>query len=466
MNNEKKIGLISLTALVFSSMVGAGIFSLPQNMAEVAGINAILIGWGITGVGILFLAGCFLHLSRLKPQLEGGIYSYARAGFGDLMGFFSAWGYWLCATIGVVGYLVVAFAAIGAFTDSPDHIVFGEGNTLAAFIGESLILWLVHYLVLRGVKQAAMINLLATLAKSLPLLIFIAFAYYYFDTETFVLDPAARSLQLPVMEQVKNTMLITLWVFTGIEGAVVLSARAANKKDIGRATVIGVLLALILYLAISLLSIGVMPRTEIAALGNPSMAGLLHSMAGMPGKILISLGLIISVLASYLSWVLYSAEVPFTAAQNGAFPNCFTRKNKNGTPSNSLLLTSLTVQFCLVLVLLTGKSYITLVLISTSMILIPYFLVGAYLLKVSLQEKSNWSIKLTGAGATVYGLWLVYAAGIESLLLSILLYVPGLLLYLYSRSAQTDKQRFKYIEKGLIATLLLAVIPALWSLTL
>lgn len=63
---ESKIGLWSLTALVFSSMVGAGIFSLPQNMAEVAGARAVLIGWGVTGVGILALAASFLYLSRLN----------------------------------------------------------------------------------------------------------------------------------------------------------------------------------------------------------------------------------------------------------------------------------------------------------------------------------------------------------------------------------------------------------------
>lgn len=88
---ESKIGLWSLTALVFSSMVGAGIFSLPQNMAEVAGARAVLIGWGVTGVGIVALAMSFLYLSQLRPELDGGIYSYARAGFGELVGFFSAW---------------------------------------------------------------------------------------------------------------------------------------------------------------------------------------------------------------------------------------------------------------------------------------------------------------------------------------------------------------------------------------
>ncbi|MFK3917728.1 basic amino acid/polyamine antiporter [Psychrobacter sp. NPDC078370] len=433
MQNGQKIGLTMLTAIVFSSMVGAGIFSLPQNMAEVAGVNAIITAWIITGVGILFLAGCFLHLSRLKPELDGGIYTYAKTGFGDLAGFFSAWGYWLCATIGVVGYLVVAFAALGSFIDTPTSIVFGEGNTLWALVGESIILWLVHYLVLRGVKQAAFINLLATLAKSLPLIAFIVFAYYAFDMKTFNADRAGTTLDVPFMEQVKGTMLITLWVFTGIEGAIVLSQRAKKRADIGRATYIGVLCALVLYVAITLLSLGVMSRVDVAALSNPSMAGIMAQMTGDVGKWVISIGLIISVLASYLSWILYSAEVPFTAAKYNAFPRIFTKQNAQGTPTASLLLTSLTVQLCLLMIFLTGKGYNTLVIISTSMILIPYFLVGAYLVKVSFAQSERWSIKAIGLGASVYGIWLIYAAGVDNLLLSLLLYIPGLAIFYYSR---------------------------------
>lgn len=433
MQNGQKIGLTMLTAIVFSSMVGAGIFSLPQNMAEVAGVNAIITAWIITGVGILFLAGCFLHLSRLKPELDGGIYTYAKTGFGDLAGFFSAWGYWLCATIGVVGYLVVAFAALGSFIDTPTSIIFGEGNTLWALVGESIILWLVHYLVLRGVKQAAFINLLATLAKSLPLIAFIVFAYYAFDMQTFNADRAGTTLDVPFMEQVKGTMLITLWVFTGIEGAIVLSQRAKKRADIGRATYIGVLCALVLYVAITLLSLGVMSRVDVAALSNPSMAGIMAQMTGSVGKWVISIGLIVSVLASYLSWILYSAEVPFTAAKYNAFPRIFTKQNAQGTPTASLMLTSLTVQLCLLMIFLTGKGYNTLVIISTSMILIPYFLVGAYLVKVSFAQSERWSIKAIGLGASVYGIWLIYAAGVDNLLLSLLLYIPGLAIFYYSR---------------------------------
>ncbi|SHO58609.1 basic amino acid/polyamine antiporter [Vibrio quintilis] len=436
MNNNNKIGLAALTALVFSSMVGAGIFSLPQNMAEVAGVDAMIVGWLITGAGILLLAGCFLHLSRLVPELDGGIYTYAKAGFGDTAGFLSAWGYWLCATIGVVSYLVVAFAAIGSLTDTTDFILFGDGNTIPAFFGESLVLWLVHYLVLRGVKQAALINLLATLAKSLPLILFIGCAWWYFEPAKFTFDHAGHALQTPFIDQVKNTMLITLWVFTGVEGAIILSERAKNRNDIGKATCFGVVFALILYVAISLLSLGVMNRAEVAALPNPSMAGIMALMTGFGGKVLISIGLIISVLASYLSWILYSAEVPCTAAEYGAFPKRFSDKNKNGTSPAALMMTSITVQICLLMVMFTGKGYNTLVLISTSMILIPYFLVAAFLVKLSFRINTTLSVRLIGTGASLYGLWLIYAAGLDALMLSSLLYVPGLILYFYTKRTQ------------------------------
>ncbi|MER2163922.1 MAG: arginine:ornithine antiporter, partial [Psychrobacter alimentarius] len=62
-----------------------------------------------------------------------------------------------------------------------------------------------------------------------------------------------------------------------------------------------------------------------------------------------------------------------------------------------------------------------------------YFLVGAYLVKVSFAQSERWSVKAIGLGASVYGVWLIYAAGVENLLLSLLLYIPGLAIFYYSR---------------------------------
>ncbi|HEE0804364.1 TPA: amino acid permease [Klebsiella pneumoniae] len=338
---EKKLGLSALTALVLSSMLGAGVFSLPQNMAAVASPSALLIGWAITGVGILFLAFAMLLLTRIRPDLDGGIFTYAREGFGELIGFCSAWGYWLCAVIANVSYLVIVFSALSFFTDTPELRLFGDGNTWQSIVGASVLLWVVHFLVLRGVQTAAGINLVATLAKLLPLGAFVALAALAFQLDTFRLDFSGLALGVPVWEQVKNTMLITLWVFIGVEGAVVVSARARHKRDVGRATLLAVLSALAVYLLVTLLSLGVVPRSELAEMRNPSMAGLMVRLMGSWGEIVIAAGLIVSVCGAYLSWTIMAAEVPFLAATHKAFPRLFARQNSNNAPSASLWLTNM-----------------------------------------------------------------------------------------------------------------------------
>lgn len=457
---EKKLGLSALTALVLSSMLGAGVFSLPQNMAEVASPAALLIGWTITGVGILFLAIAMLVLTRIRPDLDGGIFTYAREGFGELIGFCSAWGYWLCAVIANVSYLVIVFSALSFFTDTPELRLFGDGNTWQSIVGASVLLWVVHFLVLRGVQTAAGINLVATLAKLVPLGLFIVLAAIAFNSDIFTLDFHGIDLGVPVWEQVKNTMLITLWVFIGVEGAVVVSARARNKKDVGRATLLAVVSALGVYLLVTLLSMGVVARPELAEMRNPSMAGLMVRMMGSWGEVVIAAGLIVSVCGAYLSWTIMAAEVPLLAATHKAFPRIFARQNANNAPSASLWLTNISVQASLVLIWLTKSDYNTLLTIASEMILVPYFLVGAFLLKIANRPLH----KVIGVGACVYGLWLLYASGPMHLLLSVVLYAPGLLVFIYARRTHVDNVMLKRRELALIGLLLVAAVPATWML--
>lgn len=461
---DKKLGLGALTALVLSSMLGAGVFSLPQNMAAVAGPAALLIGWLITGVGIIFLSLAMLLLTRLKPELDGGIFTYARAGFGELVGFCSAWGYWLCAVIANVSYLVIVFSALSFFTDSPGRVIFGDGNTWQAMLGASLLLWLVHWLVLRGVQTAASINVVATLGKLVPLLLFVVLALLAFNYDRFNFDFSGVSLGQPLWQQVKQTMLITLWVFIGVEGAVVVSARARHKKDVGRATMLAVIAALAVYLLVTLLSLGVVPRADLAEMRNPSMAGLMKHLLGHWGDAVIAVGLIISVCGAYLSWTIMAAEVPFLAAQQGAFPRSLTRQNRHNSPAASLWLTNGSVQVCLILIALTGADYNTLLTIASEMILVPYLLVGLYLMKVVRGQDKPLAM-LTGLGASAYGIWLLYASGPLHLLLSVVLYAPGLLLFLYARRGGRGDKVLSQLERIAIVLLISASLPAMWQLT-
>ncbi|WP_038193569.1 amino acid permease [Xenorhabdus bovienii] len=460
---EKKLGLTSLTALVLSSMVGAGVFSLPQNMAQVGSPAALMIGWGITGVGILFLATSLLLLSRLRPDLDSGIFTYAREGFGELVGFCSAWGYWFCAIIANVSYLVIVFAALSFFTDTEHSVIFGDGNTWQSLIGESILLWFVHWLVLRGVQTAASINQLATVAKLLPLGMFIILAVVSFKMDVFTFDFTGIEMGIPVWQQVKDTMLITLWVFIGVEGAVVVSARAKKRKDIGIATVLAVVSGLGVYILVTLLSLGLVARPELAAMRNPSMANLMVGLIGSAGEIVIIAGLIISVCGAYLSWTIMAAEVPFIASLHGSFPKVFNKQNDKKAPESSLWITNGAVQISLILIWLSGSNYNMLLSIASEMILVPYFLVGAFLVKVAFQ-RSNRVLLLIAVGACTYGVWLLYASGLMHLLLSVVLYAPGLLVFLYARKQNQGQKPLNILEKSAIVLLILTTIPSTWLL--
>ena len=444
--SKSKIGLVSLTALVLSSMIGSGIFSLPQNMAAVASAEALLTGWAITGLGILFLGLSFFFLSRLRPDLDGGIYTYAREGFGDFIGGLAAWGYWLCTSIGSVSYLVVAFSGFGLFFDSEQVAIFGDGTSLMSILSTSLVVWLIHILIAKGVKEAAYVNLIATIVKVLPLIVFIVLAIIFFSPTQFMQDFHGESLQMSLLDQIKSTMLITLWVFVGVEGATVLSAHAKKKNDVGIATILGILIALVLYVAITALSLGILPREVIAAMPNPSMTGIMEHMIGTSGKILITFCLIVSVLASYMSWTMFSAEVMYQASQTQVFPRFLNKKNENDTPISSLWFTNIVIQIILVLVFFTSKGYDVLIQLATTMILVPYFLVGTYLLRLVFNIGAAWYIKLAGIIATLYGFWLVYAAGIEYLLFSVILYTPGAILFFYTRYQKSGKFDFSRNE--------------------
>ena len=169
MSTSGKLGVFGLAAIVVSSMIGGGIFSLPQNMAQSASAGAVILAWIITGFGMYFIANTFRILANARPDLTTGIYLYARAGFGNYMGFNIGWSYWLCQICGNVGYAVITMDALNYFFPG----VFTGGNNLYSIIGGSALIWFFNFLVLRGVKQAALINLVVTIAKIVPLALFI-----------------------------------------------------------------------------------------------------------------------------------------------------------------------------------------------------------------------------------------------------------------------------------------------------
>ncbi len=433
MTPSNNLSFVLLVALVVGSIVGSGIFALPQNMTVGAGTGAIIIGWLITALGMMTLARVYQTLAIQKPDLDNGVFAYARALLGEYAGFNSAWGYWISAWIGNVGYLVAAFGALGYFFP-----IFGEGNTLAACIGASIVLWMMHALVLRGIQGAAVLNAVVTMAKLIPLVLFIILVAMAFEVKTFRLDFWGDAKLGSVLDQIKSTMLVTVWVFIGIEGASVYSSRAINRADVGKATIVGFLICLVLLSAVSILSLGIFTQAELAVLKNPSMAPVLEKVVGHWGALLIYIGLIVSVGGGLLAWTLLAAETLFSPSKSGVMPTWLTKKNANDVPANALWVTNGLVQVFLLVTLLSKASYLALISLSTAMILIPYLFSAGYALWLALHAKAasqKWfrADVLLAAVATIYCVWLLYAAGSKYLLLSALLYAPGMLVYIYAK---------------------------------
>ena len=466
--SDSKLGLGALIALVVGSMIGGGIFSLPQNMAASASAGPVLIGWAITAVGMLALAFVFQTLSNRKPELDAGVYAYAKAGFGDYMGFNSAWGYWISAWLGNASYMVLLFSTLGLFF--PD--AFGEGNTLLAIICASVLLWAIHFMVLRGIKEAAIINVITTIAKVVPLILFIIITAIAFSFDIFTNDFwGLGNVELgSVMDQVRGMMLVTVWVFIGIEGANLYSARARNREDIGRATVIGFFSVLLLLVAVNVLSMGILSQPELAELKNPSMAGVLEHVVGRWGTLLISIGLIISLLGALLAWTLLCAEILYAAARDHTMPAFIREENSNQVPANALWLSNGLIQLMLIITLFNEATYLNLLYLATSMILVPYFFSAAYALLVGWRGDTYQNAPrerskdlVIAVIALLYAIWLIYAGGMQYLLLSALLYAPGVLLFAKAKR-EVGERVFTPWETAIFIGVLIAAIVAAYGL--
>ena len=466
-STEQKLSLTSLIALVVGSMIGSGIFTLPAAFARATGALGATIAWMIAGTGMLMLAFVFQTLSMRKPNLNFGIYAYAKEGFGNYLGFASALGYWTGCCLADVACLILIKSTLGAFFP-----IFGDGTTPAAIIGASALLWGVHFLVLRGVKQAATLNTIATYAKIVPILLFIVVVIYGFRGDVFATNFWGGEPHdfRGVFGQARNTMLVTVFVFVGIEGASVYSRYAENRADVGVATVLGFLGVLCLLVLVTMLSYGVLLRPDLAALRTPSTAGVMEAVVGPWGAIFISVGLLISVLGNNLSWSLLAAEVLFSAAKAKSMPAFLARENANQAPSGAMWATSLLIQLFLILTIFAEYAFTLALKMTSSMTLIPYLLVAAYGLKLAWKGETYEAdarargVDLTrGSIATLYAAGMIYPGGAKFLLLSALIYAPGTLLYFLAMREQSQKA-FTASEQIVFGLILVAAAVRAYSL--
>ena len=160
------------------------------------------------------------HRRRGAPRSACLLYTSA-TGFGDFLGFNSAWGYWISALLCTVSFSALLFGALSYFFP-----IFGNGTNLYAVIGASCIIWFYAFLVSRGISEVTLINAVITISKFVPLLIGIIAIIFIgaFKPDIFIANlTTGADPSLAFVDQVQTAMMVTIWVFIGIEGAVAIS---------------------------------------------------------------------------------------------------------------------------------------------------------------------------------------------------------------------------------------------------
>ena len=456
MSTEKKLGLWILTALVVGNMVGSGIFMLPRTLSEIASPAGVLLAWVVTGLGVLMIALVFGNLAIRKPELSGGPQIYAKEIFKTgsnasvLSGFMSSWGYWIGNLVGNIaiittfaGYLSTFFPAlvnqaelftIGSFT-------LKVGNALT-FIVCTLLLWFVHFIILNGLENAGKINLVATATKVIGFLLFIVIGLFAFQKANILPFVAPRYDEIGntigLLGQVNHAAVATLWAFVGVESAIVFASRAKKSIDVKRATILGLLIALAIYIGISSLVLGMLSHDALIASDKPLIDAIATVLGPVGGKILAAIGLV-SLFGSTIGWVMLSAEIPYQAASQGLFLPAFLKVNKKGIPVFSMIITNGIGQLFIFSTISNtiASAFDFMITVATLSYLVPYFISSAFQLKLVYtgetytNGRSRMTDGIIGLLATAYSIWVIYAgtADLKTFIFGVLLLVSGILFY-------------------------------------
>lgn len=454
-NKDKKLGLWLLVFVALGSMIGSGIFNSPKDLINVANPQGTVLAWIIGGFGALMLALVFIYLAARKPELKSGVYAYARDGFGDFMGFNSAWGYWSVGWLGNVSYLALFFKTLN------DLLGIHALSPLTAFLIGSALLWFFYTILMAGIREGAILNFIVTSAKLIPIILIILLGITLVKGDLFFIENwqnrlASTGNSTTPLLQIKDAMAIILWCFVGMEAASVLSGRAKSQKTVRLSIIISMFIVLAIYMLITFIAMSSVPAVLLSESETPLALVLEQTGVGAAGGIIVKLGIMISVLGASLSWIMLSVETLYVAAVDGVLPRTFKKVNSKGTPVNALLLTQIFTQIFLVSILSPqlNETYLAAITIATTLVLIPYLLSSLYAVKVAVSRrmKESWHNLVIALLGTIYSLYVIYAVGLRYLLLSVLFYAIGSLLFI--RAKREQKQQPKRWEWAVIILLL------------
>jgi len=360
------LGLPQAIALIVGSIIGVGIFNLPFSLASIGPIS--ILAMALTTVGALALALMFAALSRRLPA-DGGPYAYARAAFGNGVGFTNAWSYWITAWAGNAAIVTGWVFYVEEFVNK-SHL---KGwSVVIALIG----LWVPAAVNLSGVKNMGAVQVWTTIIKFVPLVFMSTVGLFFISTANY--HPWNVSGQTTV-GAVGSAMAICLFSYLGVETAAVAAAKVRDReRNVPRATMLGTLAAAVVYLLSMIAVFGIVPTAELAKDSNSasySVAANTITGGGSWAGNLMALAVIVSGFGALNGWTMICAEMPLAAAKDGLFPHAFGRMSDRGVPATGIVVSTVLASVAMVVSYLGSSGatvFTTLVLMSGITAAIPY----------------------------------------------------------------------------------------------
>ena len=423
------LGIWMCTALVVGNVVGSGIFLLPATLGAYGSIS--IVGWICTALGSMALALVFARLAALVPK-AGGPYTYTREGFGDFAGFWIAWGYWIAVWAGNAAVAVAAVSYLTVFAPVLKH-----QNWLAGAVALAVV-WIMTWVNCRGVKNAGTMQLITAILKMAPLIAIATFGLLWVEPDHFT--PLNRSDQ-SAFSALSATAALTLWSFLGLESATVPAGDVVEpERTIPRATILGTLIAAVVYILAMIAVLGVLPPDQLAG-SNAPFSDAAARMWGNWAAYLVGLGAIVSCLGTVNGFTLLQGQVPMAAARDGLFPARFGQLSKAGVPAFALVVSSALITLLLVMNYSGTGGLVAIfefiILLATLTTLVPYaFCAMAELLILIRRPEQFRPKRLFGSGAIaavafVYAVWTVFGSGPEIVLYGFLLMLAGIPVYVW-----------------------------------
>lgn len=316
------LGVSQATAIVVGTIIGSGIFLVPQEMMRAVGSSGMVyLAWIAGGLLSLFGAMTYAELGAMMPD-TGGEYVYLRGAYGDLTAFLYMWTWFAVAKPASIATVTTGLARTLAIFPA---LAWLDGYALKAPLPVSwsqlfaiAVAWLITGLNYLGIRKAGEFQLVFTWLKGILIVVIAGFCFAYSHGSSFNFRTSFTGAQGGV-GGFMIALIAALWAYDGWNDLTMVAGEVRRpERSLPFALIAGLFIVGGLYMATNAAIQYVLPASRIAASPRPAVAAM-SLVSGSWGAALVSIAMAVSIVVTLNGTIMSGARVPFAAARDGLF---------------------------------------------------------------------------------------------------------------------------------------------------